>query len=158
MSPVKNDLAGRLAEENTAWTALIDTLADEERALIRGDAEGLAALNAVKLEHLHAASGFARARAESLRVAGFSLDAAGMEAWLTAHGSAAVRIDWQRLQVLEDEARASNARVGKLIEMRLSVNRQALNVLMHAAAGQNGLYDPSGQTVAVRGGAPLAAA
>jgi flagellar biosynthesis/type III secretory pathway chaperone len=158
MSPVKNELAGRLAEENAAWTALIDTLAEEARALIRGDAEALAALNAVKLERLHAAGGFARERAESLRAAGFSPDAAGMAAWLAAHGSAAARTDWSRLQALEDEARASNARVGKLIEMRLSANRQALNVLMHAAAGQNGLYDPSGQAIAARGGAPLAAA
>lgn len=158
MSPEKNDLAGRLAAENAAWAALIDTLADEERALIHGEAEQLAALSAVKLNHLHAASDFARTRTESLRAAGCSPDVAGMEAWLAVHGNAADRTDWRRLRILEDEARACNARVGKLIEMRLSANRQALNVLMHAAAGQNGLYDPSGQAVAARGGSPLAAA
>lgn len=147
-----------LAAENAAWVALLGTLADEERALIDGDADRLATYNVTKLERLHATSDLTRSRLASLRATGFSPDAAGMEAWLSRHGSAAARADWRSLQVLEDEARACNQRVGKLIEMRLAATRQSLNVLMHAATGRNGLYDQAGQAVAARASKPLTAA
>jgi len=81
-----------------------------------------------------------------------------MDAWLAAHGNAHARADWNSLRAIETEARACNARVGKLIDMRMTANRQALNVLMHAANGRNNLYDPTGQAVATRGGAPLTSA
>ena len=42
--------------------------------------------------------------------------------------------------------------------MRLAANRQALNVLMHAATGKGGLYDQAGQAVAARASKPLTAA
>lgn len=158
MSQNPSDPGRHLTAENAAWAALAGTLADEERALVDGDAERLAALAPVKLERLHAASEFARQRLDALRDAGFAPDADGMDAWLAAHGDARARADWNSLRALETEARACNARVGKLIDMRLSANRQALNVLMHAANGKNGLYDPIGQAVATCGGAPLTSA
>ena len=147
-----------LTAENAAWIALLGTLADEERALVEGDADRLASLNIVKLERLHATSDLTRTRLDTLRAAGFAADAAGMEAWLTRHGTPATRTDWQSLRALEDEARACNQRVGKLIEMRLAATRQSLNVLMHAATGRNGLYDQAGQAVAARASKPLTAA
>lgn len=150
--------AARLTAENAAWVALLGTLADEERALIDGDADRLASLNAIKLEKLHATSELTRTRLDTLRTAGFSPDAPGMEAWLARHGSPAARSDWQSLCALENEARACNQRVGKLIDMRLAATRQSLNVLMHAATGRNGLYDQAGQAVAARASKPLTAA
>lgn len=158
MSPSQNNLASQLTAENAAWVALLGTLADEERALVDGDADRLATLSATKLERLHTASELARARLAVLRGAGLSPDAGGMEAWLEQHGSPVARADWQSLRVLEDEARACNLRIGKLIEMRLAATRQSLNVLMHAATGKGGLYDPSGQAVAARTSKPLTAA
>lgn len=155
--PVLNP-AGQLTAENAAWMALLGTLADEERALIAGDADQLASLNVTKLERLHATSDLTRNRLDTLRSAGFTADAAGMDAWLARHGSTATRTDWQSLRALEDEARACNQRVGKLIDMRLSATRQSLNVLMHAATGRNGLYDQAGQAVAARSSKPLTAA
>lgn len=158
MSPNPGDLARHLTAENAAWLALLDTLADEERALVNGDADALPTLNATKLERLHAASEHARARLALLRNAGFPPDADGMAAWLAQHGSPVSRGDWQSLRVLENEAQACNQRIGKLIDMRLAVTRQSINVLMHAATGKGGLYDPSGQAVAARASKPLTAA
>jgi flagellar biosynthesis protein FlgN len=51
-----------------------------------------------------------------------------------------------------------NQRIGALIDLRLSSTRQALNVLIHAATSQGGLYDESGFSVASRKGKPLTAA
>lgn len=158
MSPNPNNLARQLSTENAAWAALVGTLADEERALVDGDADRLADLNPIKLERLHAASELARARLGALSAAGFSPDRAGMDGWLAQHGTPAARADWQSLRALEDEARASNTRVGKLIDMRMAATRQALNVLMHAATGKGGLYDPNGQAVAAHASKPLTAA
>jgi len=150
--------ASRLTAENAAWMALLSILADEERALIAGDADQLTSLNAAKQERLHTISDLTRTRLDSLQAARYPADAVGMEAWLTRHGSAATRTDWHSLRALEEEARACNQRVGKLIEMHLAATRQSLNVLMHAATGKNGLYDQAGQTVAARASKPLTAA
>lgn len=161
MSPNPNNPESpglRLTAENAAWIALLGTLADEERALIEGDADRLARLNVVKLERLHATSDLTRSRLDALRAAGFTPDTAGMVAWLARHGAASTQTDWQSLQALEDEARACNQRVGQLIDMRLSATRQSLHVLMHAATGRNGLYDQAGQAVAARSSKPLTAA
>lgn len=158
MSPNPNKLASQLTAENAAWLALIGVLGEEERALVDGDADRLPALNATKLDRLHAASELARARLAALREAGFTPDSGGMGNWLAQHGTPTARTDWHSLRVLENEARASNARVGKLIEMRLAANRQALNVLMHAATGKGGLYDQAGQAVAAHASKPLTAA
>ncbi len=158
MSPNPSNPGSQLTAENAAWMALLGVLGEEERALVDGDADRLPTLNASKLDRLHAASEFARTRLAALRSAGFPPDAGGMETWLAQHGTPTTRADWTSLRVLENEARASNARVGKLIEMRLAANRQALNVLMHAATGKGGLYDQAGQAVAARASKPLTAA
>lgn len=158
MSPNPSELTRHLAAENAAWADLLGVLADEERALIDGDADRLSALTATKLERLHAASELARARLAALRGNGYAPDADGMRAWLAQHGNAESRADWQSLCVLENEARESNLRVGKLIDLRLAATRQSINVLMHAATGKGGLYDPSGQAVAARPSTPLTAA
>jgi len=42
--------------------------------------------------------------------------------------------------------------------MRLTSTRQALNVLIHAATNQGGLYDQAGQAVTAHPGKPLTAA
>jgi flagella synthesis protein FlgN len=81
-----------------------------------------------------------------------------MDAWLTQHGQSEHRTRWQQLCGMEREAQAMNQRIGALIDMRLSATRQALNVLVHAATNQGGLYDQAGQAVAAHKGKPLTAA
>lgn len=158
MSPNPNNLASQLTAEQTAWAELIAALANEEQALIEGDADRLHPLEVIKLDCLRAVSDLAQARSALLQAAGYEPHATGMDAWLSQSGNTRLRTDWLGLQQLEREARACNQRIGLLIDMRLTATRQSLNVLMHAAGGKAGLYDPSGQAVAARSTKPLAAA
>lgn len=155
MSP--NDLSPirQLVAEGAAWDALLKVLNEEERALIDGEPDRLAKLNVIKLDRLHAANDLTRARLDALRAAGLDPNPAGMEAWLAQHGMPASHPDWRKLRTMEEQAQAINQRIGKLIDMRLGATRQALNVLLQAAAGQAGLYDQAGQSVAARPGKPL---
>lgn len=151
-------LLARLAEESAAWQALLQTLQDEEQALIAGDADRLALLNAAKLTQLQNVSDHARNRHADLLAAGHTPDPAGMGAWLAQHKHPELLTRWQQLGAMEQEAQAMNQRIGSLIEMRLTSTRQALNVLIHSATSQGGLYDHDGLAVAAHKGKPLTAA
>lgn len=144
--------------ENAAWQALLQVMQEEEAALIDGDADRLASLNTAKLTRLQSVSEHAQGRHAELRAAGHTPDHAGMDAWLMQHGEAEHRARWQQLCEVEQQAQALNQRIGVLIDMRLSATRQALNVLIHAATNQGGLYDQAGQAVAAHTGKPLTAA
>jgi flagella synthesis protein FlgN len=152
------NLAAKLAVESAAWENLLTLLETEEQALVNGEADRLAQLNAAKLAQLNTLGNLARTRQKALLAAGFSADHAGMEGWLTQQAQPQLRARWQRLCAMELEAQAANQRIGTLIELRLASTRQALNVLIHAATRQGGLYDQAGQAVAARSGKPLTAA
>ncbi|MHB1259601.1 flagella synthesis protein FlgN, partial [Thiobacillus sp.] len=151
-------LIAKLTVEGAAWQALLNVMGEEERALVDGEADRLAPLNASKLAQLQTLSHLARERYVELQAAGCTPDLAGMDTWLTRHGQPEHLARWQQLCDMEQRARALNQRIGTLIDMRLASTRQALNVLVHAATSQNGLYDQAGQSVAASKGKPLAAA
>lgn len=151
-------LIAQLTAEQAAWQALLNVLGEEERALVDGEADRLVPLNASKLSQLQTLGNLARARHDALLAAGHSADHAGMDAWLAQQGQPEHDARWRKLCDMEQQARATNQRIGTLIEMRLSATRQALNVLIHAATNQNGLYDQAGQSVAATKGKPLTAA
>lgn len=151
-------LLARLKQESAAWQALLQVMQEEESALVDGDADRLSLLNAAKLTQLQAVSGHAQSRHADLVAAGHTADAAGMRAWLTQYGHPDLLTRWQQLNDMEQEARALNQRIGSLIDMRLTSTRQALNVLIHSAASQGGLYDHDGLAVAAHKGKPLTAA
>ncbi|MBW8328530.1 MAG: flagellar protein FlgN [Thiobacillus sp.] len=150
-------LAG-LKRENAAWQALLQVMQEEEQALVNGDADRLAVLNTAKLTQLQSLGDHAQSRLAALRAAGHTPDHPGMDAWLAQHGQAEHRTRWQQLCGMEQEAQAMNQRIGSLIELRLSSTRQALNVLIHSATSQGGLYDNAGLAVAAHKGKPLTAA
>ncbi len=162
MSPSESSrspaLIAQLTAEGAAWQALLNVLGEEERALVDGEADRLAPLNAAKLAQLHTLGNLARARHDELLAAGHTPDHAGMNAWLAQHGQSEHDARWQQLCAMEQQAQAMNQRIGTLIDMRLSATRQALNVLIHAATSQNGLYDQAGQSVSASKGKPLTAA
>ncbi len=151
-------LTAKLAVEGAAWQALLNVMGEEERALVDGEADRLAPLNASKLAQLQTLSNLAHTRHDELQTAGHTPDHAGMDAWLAQHGEPEHRSRWQLLCDMEQQARALNQRIGVLVDMRLVSTRQALNVLVHAATSQNGLYDHAGQSVTAAKGKPLAAA
>lgn len=156
--PGSPTLTARLAAESAAWQALLNVMTEEEQALVDGDADRLPSLNASKLAQLQTLNNMARTRHDALLAAGHTPDHAGMNAWLAQHDQAGQRDRWQHLCNLEQQAQALNQRIGTLINMRLSSTRQALNVLVHAATSQGGLYDQAGMSVATRNGKPLTAA
>ena len=151
-------LIAKLTVESAAWQALLNVMGEEERALVDGEADLLQKLNASKLVQMQTLSDLARARHDDLLAAGLTPDHAGMDAWLAQQGIPEHQSRWQQLCELEQQAQAMNQRIGTLIDMRLSSTRQALNVLIHAATSQGGLYDQAGQSVAARNGKPLTAA
>jgi flagella synthesis protein FlgN len=151
-------LLARLKQETTAWQALLQVMQEEEQALVDGDADRLALLNTAKLTQLQAVSDQAQNRLADLRAAGHTPDAAGMNAWLSQHKHADLLVRWQQLNEMERAAGALNQRIGALIDMRLTSTRQALNVLIHSATSQGGLYDHDGLAVAAHKGKPLTAA
>jgi len=157
-SPASPSLLARLKVENAAWQALLQVLQEEEEALIGGDADRLAKLNAAKLTQLQTVSDHARSRLADLQAAGHTPDHAGMAAWLAQLGQPEARTRWQQLCEMEQDAQAMNQRIGALIELRLNSTRQALNVLIHSATSQGGLYDHAGLAVASHKGKPLTAA
>src|SRR4030042_2217087 len=109
-------------------------------------------MNSAKLTQLQTVSEHARNRLADLQVAGHTPDHAGMDAWLARHGQPEQRACWQQLRKMEQTAQAMNQRIGALIELRLTSTRQALNVLVHSATRQGGLYDQAGQSVVAHKG------
>ncbi len=141
------ELIVNLEVENAAWQALLKTLGEEERALVDGEADLLAQLNTAKLTQLQALSNLSRTRHGQLTAAGHTPDHAGMATWLAQHNQTEYLPRWRQLCEMEQQAQSLNQRIGTLIDLRLASTRQALNVLIHAATSQGGLYDQAGQSV-----------
>lgn len=153
-----SELGPQLVIESAAWRALLALLEDEEHALVEGEADRVAQLNASKLSQLNALGELARTRQAALSFAGHTPDHAGMTDWLTQHGQHEHHLCWQQLCEMEQQAQATNERIGVLIDLRLTSTRQALNVLVQAATREGGLYDQAGQAVNAGKGKPIVAA
>lgn len=148
----------QLALEHKSWLALLDLLAEEENALVRGDGDRLATLKEPKLLRVEEITRFVQARNAFLSASQFEPDHAGMAAWLARNpGIDAGRL-WDELRECEVRARRLHERIGILLNMRMSATRQALNVLLAAANGQGGGYNQDGMAVSPSGGRPLTSA
>ena len=154
----KPALITKLTVECGAWQALLNVLAQEEQALVNGEADLLPKLNALKMAQLQTLNTLVRTRHDDLLVAGHSPDHSGMDAWLAQQNKPEHTAPWETLQSMEQQAQAMNQRIGVLIELRLSSTRQALNVLVQAAKSQGGMYDQAGCAVTSNRGKPLTAA
>src|SRR3569833_2633942 len=109
-------------------------MGEEDRALVDGEADRLAPLNASKLSQLQTLCNSARTRHDDLLAAGHTPDHAGMDAWLTRHGQPEHLARWRQLCDMEQRARALNQRIGTLIDMRLASARRARGGRGRAAA------------------------
>jgi len=151
MSPSESssspDLMTNLQVESTAWQALLKVLAEEEQALVAGEADHLTHLNASKLAQLQTLGNLAQARHAGLVAAGHTPDHPGMALWLAKHGRSEHHTRWRQLCEMEQQAQAMNQSIGTLIDLRLASTRQALNVLVQSASRQGNLYDQAGQAV-----------
>lgn len=136
----------------------LDILYSEQEMLSKGEAESLPALAQGKTELAVRLSQLAGQRNHYLLAQGLSPDRKGMETWLAAHPDAAAAAPvWRELLALAEAARQQNQANGMAIGIRLSHNRQALELLQSAARSAS-LYRPDGQTDPLGGGRSIGTA
>jgi flagella synthesis protein FlgN len=147
-------IAGLLEREYRAVEAFVALLRQEAALLESGTTESLAALAEEKLRAATELADFSATRDSKLIHAGFQPGAAGMESWIGSPTGAGYREQWRKMLDLAAQARAINETNGKLINVRLRNNQQALSILM-AAADQAVTYGPDGQQHPGGGGRSL---
>lgn len=134
-----------LAEELQRLKEFVDVLREEQDALANGAIDTLMALVERKSALALQLGGMAKNREDTLSAAGFGVGRAAVDAWLDARpDNTASRRVWQELLELTASARNLNETNGKLINLRMQHNQQALAVLM-AAADKAMTYGPDGQ-------------
>ena len=148
-----------LAEEQLVLARLVELLRSEQDALVRGDADGVAALANTKGRCLAALQAHAEERRGILLSAGQSPDREGIRFWTQQHGRTEPRLvqRWRESVDLARVADQVNRANGALIASRLTVTQQALTTLF-GAAGIPGAYGADGNAVSLREGRQLAVA
>jgi len=121
-------------------------LLDEERDVLGGArAERLQEIAAEKATLAVELSRMESRRDARLAADGQAPGRAGMDAWLAARPNAAAeRRQWQELLELAARARDGNAANGRLINMLLQQNQDALSLLLAGGAGS--IYGTDGQS------------
>lgn len=141
-----------LAEELKALQAFSDILQREQLALTEGKTAALAALVEEKSAKAAELTRLLVAREQALAAAGFQKGREGMEAWLGRLPPTDPSHDrWRTLLKLTLEVRNQNELNGKLINLHLQNNQQALTALL-AATERAMTYGPDGQQQAPAGG------
>lgn len=146
-----------LDREFRALQSFVELLRREQSLLTEGSTDELAALAEEKLKAATELADFSASRDSKLIHSGLQPGRAGMEAWTATPAGTGYRQQWHRLLELTAEARALNDTNGKLINVRLQNNQQALSILL-AAADQAFTYGPDGQQRAGTGGRSLGSA
>lgn len=138
--------AAALQAERDALVAFVGLLQTEQEVLVRGDAEGLAALASDKADGLDLLILLGEQRSRHLAAHNLAGSADGMVTWLSRNPgfAAAVSKIWRELLAQAETARLINQNNGLLIEARLQQNRLKLAVLQTAVAA-DGVYRPDGQ-------------
>ena len=151
-------VAASLRAERTAMQAFLELLGEEQQALIRGDADQVAAGIARKSEWLGKLARHAGERREFLNKQQFPADRSGMDAWIAAHpDSGTLAAEWHELLKITHQAWQANHANGLLISVQMQSNQQSLAALA-AAARSASLYGRDGQTVGAWGSRTLGAA
>ena len=138
--------AAGLQAERDALLAFIGLLQAEQEILVRGDAEGLAAMANDKADKIDLLALLGAQRSRHLAAQDLSDSTDGMLAWLSRNPgfAAAVGKIWRELLKHAETARQINQSNGLLIETRLQHNRLKLSALQ-AAAPADSVYRADGQ-------------
>ena len=141
-------LASHIKAECQVLGRLTELLRQEQRALIHGEIETLAAYADPKAKLLFELSVCADERSQLLNEKCLPVNAAGMKQLLSMLGDDAAQVlaDWQRLLAETGIARQLNEINGTLIASRMRGTQQALGVLL-AAARIPETYAADGTTV-----------
>jgi flagella synthesis protein FlgN len=140
-------IADLLAEETDTVRRFIAVLRQEQSLLADGQIDGLVAIAEEKSAFADRLGALARQRDAQVAAEGGE----NMGAWLAKPANQGQRDAWRQLLDLARQARSLNETNGKLIELRMQHNQQALAVLM-AAADQAMTYGPDGQQRPAGGG------
>ena len=148
-----------LAEEQSVLARFVDLLRSEQEALLRGDADRLAALEEPKNRCIAALQAHAGERRDILLAGGQSADRDGVRRWTERQGKTEPRLAqrWGEFLALARVADQVNRANGALITTRLCATQQAINTIF-AAAGIPGAYSADGSAVSLREGRRLAVA
>lgn len=127
-------------------------LLEEERKVLTGaQADQLPDIAAEKSTLAGRLSQFEAQRDAMLINSGFAKGRPGIEAWLASRPNAVVeRQRWRELLKLATKARDGNETNGRLINLLLKQNQEALSVLLSGGAGS--IYGADGQQRTVAGG------
>jgi flagella synthesis protein FlgN len=152
-------LASSIGAERHALGELTQLLRDEQRALVSGQLEAVAAFASPKANLVLQLSRCADERTRLLQSQGLTSDADGMTQLLrkVEDHVAGVIPDWQRLLDETKVAKQLNDTNGMLIASRMRGTQQALGVLL-SAARIPGTYAADGTTVGLHGTNRLAVA
>lgn len=156
-NPASARLADALARELQAVQAFIALLRHEQTQLASGDTASLTALAAEKTTVAEELRRLADTREESLAALALPAGRAGMEQWIVSTEGSAYRNPWQKLLELAVQARMLNDTNGRLINLHLRHNQEALRVLT-AASAELATYGPDGQQKIAGGGRSLGSA
>ena len=148
-----------LAEEQSVLARFVELLRSEQDALVKGDADRLAALAEPKNRCVAALQAHAGERRAILLAAGQSAGREGIRSWMREHGRTEPRLveAWREFIELARVADQVNRANGSLIASRLTVTQQALTTLF-GAAGIPGAYGADGNAVSLHEGRQLAVA
>lgn len=137
--------AAALQAERDALAAFVDLLRGEEQFLVRGDAEGVAALASDKAARIEQLSLLGAQRNERLAMNSLAASADGMLTWLRRNPELTATVGelWQDLLAQAETARQINQNNGLMIDSRLQQTRLKLAVLQSGAASE-GVYRPDG--------------
>lgn len=134
-----------LLRERDGFRVFLETLEDEQNALVKGEIDKLPELAQIKSGKVLELAQLADARNRFLAENGLGADQPGVTAWLSRPGVPAEAGEiWEELVAIARAARQLNETNGAMIELKLQHNQQALAVLM-SAANQATLYGPDGQ-------------
>ena len=152
-------LAHTLDLEVAALRAFIDLLRIEQKALVRGESDQIAAFVEPKSQHMFELTRFGEERGRLLTGLGLTANRAGMERLLRGHAGAASAPykAWRLLLQLTETARQINETNGTLISARLTSTQRALNAIF-SVARLPGAYGSDGSTVSLRTAQQLAVA
>ncbi len=144
-----------LRQEHGTFERFLDTLQDEQTALVNGEIDRLTDIAQTKSNLVIELTRLAEARNHFLSSQGLPADKEGMATWLSRQAATAETQDietvWNELLRVAASTRLANETNGKMIELKLQHNQQALAVLM-SAANQTTLYGPDGQHLSGAGG------
>lgn len=136
-----SDLLVRELSDLTRFCALLD---DERKALTGAQADRLPDIGKKKAVLVGQLNQLETGREELLARSGFAKGRSGIDAWLVSRPNADVdRRRWSELLKLAARARDGNETNGRLINLLLKQNQEALSILL--SSGTDSIYGADGQ-------------